>query len=207
MRLSSTCHVRIRRLRTLRIESCPHSSRGVSRAGRSQRSSPRPWPRLFRPLEPRAQELPSRLADSTFWQLVTGLLGARGVLPVRQLRLERDGVPARHSGAAGGDQARWRLPRRGPRPELHVHRGPEAEALVHLRHPARQPRRAPACTRPLIELSANRADFLSMLFSRPRPAGLDTSATADTPARAPMPASPAERHALPEEPQGGEGAG
>ena len=62
-----------------------------------------------------------------------------------------------------------RLPGRRSRAELHLHRGAAAEAGVHRRHPARQPR-SNCSTRRSSRCRRDRAEFLSRLFAPP-PAG------------------------------------
>ena len=92
------------------------------------------WRRRFR----------SGSGDEAFWRHGVRLLGARRLLPVRQLRVERDHVPM---GAARSSR-RPRRPAastwRRARPELHVHRRDAAEDRVHRRHSATEHAASPA---------------------------------------------------------------
>src|SRR3954468_19500685 len=63
------------------------------------------------------------------------LLGTGLLLPLRQSRLERDNVSARHPDAAAGRRAGERLRRGRARSELHVSRRPPAAPRFHCRHP------------------------------------------------------------------------
>ena len=125
-----------------------------------------------------AQDLPSRLADSTFWRLVTDFSEPGGyfrsdnfvsnemafqyVIPT----LQKTTVPGGVYLGVGPDQNFTYIV--ALRPKLSfifdIRRGNLEEHLLY---------------KAIIELSENRADFLSRLFSRPRPAGLDTAASAD----------------------------
>lgn len=125
-----------------------------------------------------AQELPSRLADSTFWKLIADFSEPGGyfrsdnfvsnemafqrVIPALQATTRPGGVYL----GVGPDQNFTYIVALKPRLSFifDIRRGNLEEHLLY---------------KAVIELSSNRADFLSMLFSRPRPAGLDTSATAD----------------------------
>ena len=125
-----------------------------------------------------AQELPQRFADSTFWKLITGFSESGGyfrsdnfvsnelafqrVIPALQATTRPGGVYL----GVGPDQNFTYLVALKPRLSFifDIRRGNLEEHLLY---------------KAVIELSPNRADFLSMLFSRPRPAGLDSSATAD----------------------------
>lgn len=126
-----------------------------------------------------AQELPSRLADSTFWRLVTDFSEPGGwfrsdnfvsnemafqtVIPTLQRTTRPGGVYL----GVGPDQNFTYIV--ALRPTLSfifdIRRGNLEEQLLY---------------KAVIEMSATRADFLSRLFSRPRPAGLDTAASADS---------------------------
>lgn len=125
-----------------------------------------------------AQELPSRFADSTFWKFITGFSEPGGyfrsdnfvsneiafqrVIPALQATTKPGGVYL----GVGPDQNFTYIVAVKPRLSFifDIRRGNLEEHLLY---------------KAVIELSRNRADFLSMLFSRPRPAGLDTAATAD----------------------------
>ena len=69
-------------------------------------------------------------------------LGGRRFVRVRQHRLERDRVPAGHSGASQAAAA-GRVHRRRPRAEFHLHHRPPAEDRVHRRHPPAESPAAP----------------------------------------------------------------
>lgn len=125
----------------------------------------------------RAQELPSKLPDSTFWKLVVDYSEPGGyfrsdnfvsnemafqtVIPTLQKTTKAGGVYL----GVGPDQNFTYIV--GIRPRLSfifdIRRGNLEEHLLY---------------KAVIEMSANRADFLSRLFCRPRPAGLDNDATA-----------------------------
>lgn len=126
-----------------------------------------------------AQELPSKLSDSTFWKLVTDYSEPGGyfrsdnfvsnemafqtVIPTLQRTTRTGGVYL----GVGPDQNFTYIV--GIRPKLSfifdIRRGNLEEHLLY---------------KAVIEMSANRADFLSRLFCRLRPAGLDNDATAAT---------------------------
>jgi len=125
-----------------------------------------------------AQEVPARLADSTFWKLVTDFSEPGGsfrsdnfvsnemafqyVIPA----LQKTTIPGGVYLGVGPDQNFTYIV--ALRPKLSfifdIRRGNLEEHLLY---------------KAIIELSENRADFLSRLFSRPRPAGLDNAASAD----------------------------
>jgi hypothetical protein len=125
-----------------------------------------------------AQELPSRLTDSTFWQLVTSYSEPGGyfrsdnfvsnemafqfVIPTLQKTTKPGGVYL----GVGPDQNFTYIVALQPKLSFifDIRRGNLQEHLLY---------------KAVIEMSDNRADFLSRLFSRPRPAGLDTAASAD----------------------------
>ena len=123
------------------------------------------------PREP--NELPSRLPDSTFWQLFTDLsepggyfrsdnfvsneAGFQYVIPDLQRRIEPGGVYL----GVGPDQNFTYVTAFRPRIAFIVDIRRQ-NAMLHLMYKA------------LIELSADRAEFLSRLFARPRPPGLDS---------------------------------
>jgi hypothetical protein len=125
-----------------------------------------------------AQELPSRLADSTFWKLVVDFSEPGGyfrsdnfvsnemafqyVIPALQKTTKPGGVYL----GVGPDQNFTYIVALKPKLSFifDIRRGNLEEHLLY---------------KAIIEMSDNRADFLSRLFSRPRPAGLDTAASAD----------------------------
>jgi hypothetical protein len=125
------------------------------------------------------QELPAKLADTTFWRFVTEFSEPGGyfrsdnfvsnemafqyVIPELQKTTKADGVYL----GVGPDQNFTYIV--ALRPKLSfifdIRRGNLHEHLLY---------------KAITEMSATRADFLSMLFSRPRPAGLDTATSADS---------------------------
>lgn len=127
-----------------------------------------------------AAALPSRLADSTFWRLVTELSEPNGYFRSDNLVSNEVTfqyvIPTLQRMLGGGGGAYLGV---GPdqnftymvalRPQIafivDIRRG---AMLQHLYYKA------------LIEMSADRAEFLSRLFSRPRPARLAASASADS---------------------------
>ena len=126
-----------------------------------------------------AQELPSRLDDSTFWKLVTDYSEPGGyfrsdnfvsnemafqyVIPTLLQTTKPGGVYL----GVGPDQNFTYIVALKPKLAFifDIRRGNLQEHLLY---------------KAVIELSGDRADFLSRLFSRPRPAGLDSSTTADS---------------------------
>ncbi len=125
-----------------------------------------------------AQELPSRLDDGTFWKLIADFSEPGGyfrsdnfvsnemafqyVIPTLQKSTKPGGVYL----GVGPDQNFTYIVALKPRISFifDIRRGNLQEHLLY---------------KAVIELSRDRADFLSLLFSRPRPPGLDTTATAD----------------------------
>ncbi len=122
--------------------------------------------------------LPLRLTDSTFWKMITDFsepggyfrsdnfvsneLAFQYVIPTLQKTTQPGGAYL----GVGPDQNFTYLV--ALRPKLafivDIRRGNLEEHLLY---------------KAAMEMSANRADFLSLLFCRPRPAGLDTNSTAD----------------------------
>ena len=124
-----------------------------------------------------AQSIPSKLSDAEFWKLVTDFSESNGyfrsdnfvsnettyqwVIPDLLRTTSRGGVYL----GVGPDQNFTYLVALKPRIAF-VFDIRRQNMLTHLMYKA------------LIEQSADRADFLSRLFARPRPPGLDTSASA-----------------------------
>ena len=126
-----------------------------------------------------AQELPSRLDDSTFWQLVgdysepggyfrsdnfvSNEMAFQYVIPTLLQTTKPGGVYL----GVGPDQNFTYIVALKPKLAfiVDIRRGNLQEHLLY---------------KAVIEMSETRADFLSRLFSRPRPAGLDTAASADS---------------------------
>ena len=126
-----------------------------------------------------AQELPSHLDDSTFWKLITDFSEPGGyfrsdnfvsnemafqyVIPTLLQTTKPGGVYL----GVGPDQNFTYIVALQPKLAFifDIRRGNLEEHLLY---------------KAVIEMSDSRADFLSRLFSRPRPAGLDTAASADS---------------------------
>jgi len=126
-----------------------------------------------------AQELPSRLDDSTFWKLITDFSEPGGyfrsdnfvsnemafqyVIPTLLQTTKPGGVYL----GVGPDQNFTYIVALQPKLAFifDIRRGNLEEHLLY---------------KAVIEMSESRADFLSRLFSRPRPVGLDTAASADS---------------------------
>ena len=123
-----------------------------------------------------AQSVPSRIADSTYWRMINqmsepdgyfrsdNLVGNEGSLQWVIPTLERElGTGNVYLGVAPDQNFTYMVALKPPIVFIvDIRRG---AMLQHLLYKA------------LFELSPDRADFLSLLFSRPRPARLDTSAT------------------------------
>lgn len=130
-----------------------------------------------------AQDIPARLADSTFWRMVTQFSEAGGyfrsdnfvsnetsfqyVIP----ELEKITKPGGAYLGVAPDQNFTYI----------IALKPRIAFLFDIR---KQMVMQQLMYKALIELSADRADFVSRLFSRPRPPGLDTSATPEALMRA-----------------------
>ena len=71
-----------------------------------------------------------------------------------------------------------RLHRRRSRAEFQLHRPAAAGDGLHHRHPSREPQPA-SLDKALFEASTDRADFVSRLFSRPRPTDLGPTASVE----------------------------
>ena len=130
-----------------------------------------------------AQALPSRLDDSTFWKFVTDYSEPGGyfrsdnfvsnemafqyVIPTLLQTTKPGGVYL----GVGPDQNFTYIVALKPKLAFifDIRRGNLQEHLLY---------------KAVIEMSENRADFLSRLFSRARPAGLDTTVSADSMLRA-----------------------
>jgi hypothetical protein len=123
-----------------------------------------------------AQSLPTKLADTTFWRLVTDYSEANGyfrsenlvsnettlqwVIPELQRTTKTGGVYL----GVGPDQNFTYIVALKPKIAF-IFDIRRQNMLTHLMYKA------------LIEQSTDRADFISRLFSRPRPSGLDTLST------------------------------
>ncbi len=123
------------------------------------------------------QEIPARLTDQQFWQMVTGMSEEAGFFRsdnfVSNETTYQNVIPELVKGRAPGGVYMGVGPDQNftyivaMRPKIafivDIRRG---AMLQHLMYKA------------LIEMSSDRAEFLSLLFSRPRPAGLGPKATA-----------------------------
>jgi hypothetical protein len=125
-----------------------------------------------------AQEIPSRLADSTYWRLVTELSEPSGNFPSDNLLSNETSlqyvIPAlTASTKPGGVYV-------GVAPEQNftylAALKPKIAFIVDIRHDNSM---LLLVYKALFELSADRAEFTSRLFSRPRPAGLDSTSTVE----------------------------
>jgi hypothetical protein len=123
-----------------------------------------------------AQEIPSRLADSTYWRLVTEFSEPSGNFPSDNLLSNETSlqyvIPELvRSTKPGGVYI-------GVAPEQNFSYlaalKPKIAFIVDIRHDNSM---LLFVYKALFESSADRADFVSKLFSRPRPAGLDTTST------------------------------
>ena len=96
------------------------------------------------------------------------VLGAQRLLPVRQPRLERDGVPARHPDAAADARPASAYVGVGPDQNFTYIAAlkPRIAFIVDIR---RQNMLLHLMYKALIEMSPTREEFLSRLFSRPMP--------------------------------------
>ena len=136
-----------------------------------------------------AQGIPDRLADSTFWRMMTEMSEPGGyfrsdnfisneasfqwVIPELQRVVKRGGV---YLGVAPDQNFTYLVALR-----------PKIAFIVDIRH---QNAIQHLMYKALFELSADRADFVSRLFSRARPRGLDSSSTAEALFQAFAPVAP-----------------
>jgi len=123
-----------------------------------------------------AQGIPARLSDADFWQLMTDCSEPNGYFRSENLLSNEIGfqavIPELSATVRGGVYF-------GVGPEQNftyiaaVH--PGMAFIIDVRH---QNAMQHLLYKALMEMSDDRADFLSRLFSRPRPANLDTTSTA-----------------------------
>ena len=113
-------------------------------------------------LAPAQEALPNRLDDRTFWMLVTEFSEPSGVR-VRQSRVQRDRVPARHPDAAAESRNGQRHVGVGPDQNFTYIAAlkPRIAFIVDIR---RQNMMLHLMYKALIEMSPTRAEFLSRLF-------------------------------------------
>jgi hypothetical protein len=125
-----------------------------------------------------AQEIPARLADTTYWRLVTEFSEPSGNFPSDNLLSNETSLQyvipeLLRSTKPGGVYV-------GVAPEQNftylAALKPKIAFIVDIRHDNSL---LLLVYKALFELSADRADFASRLFSRPRPAGLDTASTVE----------------------------
>jgi hypothetical protein len=123
-----------------------------------------------------AQDIPARLTDSTYWRLVTELSEPSGNFPSDNLLSNETSLQyvipeLMRSTKPGGVYL-------GVAPEQNftylAALKPKIAFIVDIRHDNSM---LLFVYKALFESSANRADFVGSLFSRPRPAGLDTAST------------------------------
>ncbi len=125
-----------------------------------------------------AQDVPSRLADTTYWRLVTEMSEPSGNFPSDNLLSNETSlqyvIPAlTASTKPGGVYV-------GVAPEQNftylAALKPKIAFIVDIRD---ENSLLLLVYKALFEMSADRAEFTSRLFSRPRPAGLDTASTVE----------------------------
>jgi hypothetical protein len=126
-----------------------------------------------------AQRIPDRISDSEFWHLVTDLSEPGGYFRSENLLSNETGfqlvIPELTKTVQPGGVYFGVGPEQNFTYIVALH--PRIAFIIDIRH-----RNAVhhLLYKALIEMSDNRADFLSRLFSRPRPAGLDTNSTIDS---------------------------
>jgi hypothetical protein len=124
-----------------------------------------------------AQTIPSRLADSTFWRMVNDLSEPGGsfrsdnfvsnessfqwIIPELQSTIKPGGV---YVGVAPDQNFTYLVALK-----------PKIAFIVDIRH---QNAMQHLMYKAILELSTDRAEFVSRLFSKPRPAGVDNTSTA-----------------------------
>ena len=120
--------------------------------------------------------LPPALTDREFWDLITALSEAPGTFTLSDNFVSNEPRVA--------ENARWLRPARG----VYVGVGPEQNfsyiarlqpSIAFVIDIRRENRDLHLLYKALFELSSDRADFVSRLFSRARPAGLESSASVD----------------------------
>jgi hypothetical protein len=123
-----------------------------------------------------AQEIPSRLADSTYWRLVTEFSEPSGNFPSDNLLSNETSlqyvIPELVRGAKPGGVYLGVAPEQNF--TLLAALKPKIAFIVDIRHDNSL---LLLVYKALFELSADRAEFTSRLFSRPRPDGLDNAST------------------------------
>jgi hypothetical protein len=124
----------------------------------------------------RPSTLPSALGDRDFWALIESLSEPPGTFAISDNFVSNEPRVA--------ENARWIRPRGG----VYIGVGPEQNftylatvrpATAFIIDIRRENLNLHLFYKTLFEMSADRAEFVSRLFSRPRPAGLDTGSSAD----------------------------
>ena len=120
-----------------------------------------------------ADSLPASLTDQEFWKLIARLLRAERLLPLRQPAVERDLASSTSSRSCCSRRSRaastW-----ASAPSRTSPTSPRTKpAMVFIVDVRRGNLDLQLMYKALFELSADRADFVSRLFSKKRPDGLD----------------------------------
>jgi hypothetical protein len=124
----------------------------------------------------RRSTLPDALSDQEFWRLTEALSEPAGTFPLSDNLVSNEPHVA--------ENIRWL----GPTGGVYIGVGPEQNfsyvarlrpAMAFIIDIRRENRTLHLLYKALFELSADRAEFVSRLFSRPRPAGLTSGASAD----------------------------
>ena len=124
-----------------------------------------------------ARSLPSRLSDSSFWKLVTDISEPGGYFRItdnftsNEMEVGELMTLLRASGVSGGVYVGV-----GPEQNLSYIAAirPKMAFVVDIR---RQAVMQHLMFKAMFELAKDRADFLTLLFAKPRPAGIDSSTT------------------------------
>ncbi len=126
---------------------------------------------------PATASLPTRLSDAEFWKLVTDISEPGGFFRMADNFVSNE----RDIGTIAG-----MIRANGPTGGVYMGVGPEQNLtyiaavrpkMVFIVDIRRQAVMHHLLYKAIFELSKDRADFISLLFARPRPAGLDTSST------------------------------
>jgi hypothetical protein len=137
-----------------------------------------PMPSAAQAIAPaQARSLPSRLSDSSFWQLVTDISEPGGYFRItdnftsNEMEVGELMTLLRTSGVSGGVYLGV-----GPEQNLSYIAAirPKMAFVVDIR---RQAVMQHLMFKAMFELAKDRADFLTLLFAKPRPAGIDSSTT------------------------------
>jgi hypothetical protein len=124
----------------------------------------------------RRSTLPAALSDQEFWSLTEALSEPPGTFSLSENLLSNEPHVA--------ENIRWLRPRGG----VYIGVGPEQNfsyiarlrpAMAFIIDIRQENRNLHLLYKALFELSSDRADFVSRLFSRPRPAGLQSTASAE----------------------------